>query len=209
MIRSCLFVALAIGFISVAQAEEGWKELTNGKDFTGWKVNEENPSTWTIKDGAFVAHGERSHIFYDGPEQPMKDFELKVDVLTEKGANGGIYIHTKYQPNEWPKEGYEIQVNNSKKGDRSKDPKKTASVYGVKNIEESPVGDNEWYTYHIIVKGKTITVKINDKVVNEFTEEPDRQPGKDFTRILSEGTIGFQAHDPHSIVHYKNVRLKK
>ena len=45
--------------------------------------------------------------------------------------------------------------------------------------------------------------------MNDFTEEPNRKAGKDFERKLNEGTIAFQAHDPKSIVEYRNVRVKK
>ncbi|HEX9002800.1 MAG TPA: DUF1080 domain-containing protein, partial [Blastocatellia bacterium] len=69
--------------------------------------------------------------------------------------------------------------------------------------------DNEWYKYNIIVEGKHIIVKLNDKVVNDWTEEPNRQPGKDYTRILSSGTFALQAHDPKSVVKYKNIQVRR
>ena len=50
---------------------------------------------------------------------------------------------------------------------------------------------------------------INGKLVNDFTEEAGRKAGKDFERKLNEGTIAFQAHDPKSVVQYRNVRVKK
>jgi hypothetical protein len=78
--------------------------------------------------GAFVANGNRCHLFYVGDEHPFKNFHLKVDVMTEPGSNGGIYFHTKYQPSGWPKAGFETQVNNT-----HSDWKKTGSVYDVAN----------------------------------------------------------------------------
>jgi len=201
-----LLLALLTGAALVARAadEEGFVSLMDGQTLTGWKASE-HKSTWKVVDGAFVAHGNRSHLFYVGDLQPFLNFELKVDVWTEPGSNGGIYIATKYQDNDWPKHGYEIQVNNT-----HADPIKTASIYGVKNVMNvSPARDGQWWTQHIIVKGKTITVKIDGKVANEYTEEPDRKPGKDFTRILGEGTIALQGHDPQSTVKYKNIRVKR
>src|ERR1051326_4804245 len=76
-------------------AEEGFKSLMDGKSFAGWKKAEEHPDTWKIEDGAFVAHGDRCHLFYVGDEKPFKNFELKVEVMTEPHSNGGIYFHTK------------------------------------------------------------------------------------------------------------------
>src|SRR5688572_14308332 len=96
-----------------AEDEPGFKSLMDGKTFTGWKMAEENTNTWTIQDGAFVAKGNRCHLFYVGDDQPFKNFHLKVEVMTEPNSNGGIYFHTKYQAKDWPKAGFECQVNNT------------------------------------------------------------------------------------------------
>ena len=31
--------------------------------------------------------------------------------MTEPGSNGGVYFHTEYQPQGWPRKGFEVQVN--------------------------------------------------------------------------------------------------
>ena len=79
-----------------ADSEAGFVQLFDGKTFDGWKIAEPQEHSWTIQDGCLVAHGNPSHIFYVGDEKPFKDFELKVDVMTEPGSNGGIYFHTKW-----------------------------------------------------------------------------------------------------------------
>ena len=58
------------------------------------------------------------------------------------------------------------------------------------------------------VVGDTIQVYVDGKLINEFKEEAGRQPGKDFERKLNAGTIALQAHDPKSVVLYKNIRIK-
>ena len=85
----------------------------------------ENVETFAVKDGAIVAHGPRSHCFYMGDfhNHTFKDFELKVDVMTLPGANGGVYIDTEYQDQSFPLKGFEVQVNNT----YVKDPRKTGS----------------------------------------------------------------------------------
>lgn len=44
----------------------GFVELFNGKDLSGWKVNE-NPDSVRVQDGSLVVQGDRAHVFYDGP----------------------------------------------------------------------------------------------------------------------------------------------
>ena len=43
----------------------------------------------------------------------------------------------------------------------------------------------------------------------KYTEPADQKPGAQFTRKLDEGTFALQAHDPGSVVRYKNIRVKR
>lgn len=207
-VMKCLVAACLVGLGIVASAadskEEGFVQLFDGKTFNGWKINE-RPESWAIEDGAFVAKGDRSHLFYVGDDKPFVNFELRVDVKTEPHSNGGIYFHTKFQPEGWPKYGFEAQVNNS----YDKDPQKTGSLYAVKPVTEKNVDDNVWYTETIIVKGKNVKIKINDKTVVDYDEPADKKAGEDFTRKIDQGTFALQAHDPGSRVHFKNIRVKR
>lgn len=187
-----------------AQTEEGFVSLFDGKTFNGWKTATEHTNTWKIEDGAFVTGGDRCHLFYVGDGQPFKNFELKVDVMTAPNSNGGIYFHTKYQDTGWPAAGFECQVNVS-----HSDWKKTGSLYDVVNLGNSPAKDNEWWTQTITVKDNKVTVKINNIIVLEYTEPPGARAGQGFSRKLDSGTFALQAHDPKSIVHYKNIRVKR
>ena len=189
---------------AVAQTEEGFVALTDGKSFEGWKKATENPDTWKIEDGAFVANGARCHLFYEGDGKPFKNFHLKAEVMTKPGSNGGIYFHTKYQPDGWPKAGFECQVNNT-----HSDWIKTTSLYGLLNIANSPARDDQWWTQEIIVKGRSITVMVDGKRVFEYTEPLGAQAGNDFERKLGEGTFALQGHDPKSTICYKNIRVKR
>jgi hypothetical protein len=204
---NCLFV-MSLAFFGAAHAAEpdkdGFVQLFDGKSFDGWKINESTES-WKIVDGAFVANGNRSHLFYVGDDKPFVNFELRVDVKTAKNSNGGIYFHTKFQEQGWPKYGFEVQVNNS----YEKDPRKTGSLYAVKDVLEAHVPDNEWYTETVIVKGKHVITRINEKVVVDYTEPDDKKAGEDFTRKIDQGTFALQAHDPGSTVYFKNIRVKR
>ena len=203
--KSIATLALTLfSFAALAQTEEGFTPIFDGKTFTGWKTADEHTNTWSIEDGALMAHGDRCHIFYVGDEKPFVNFELKVDVKTEPKSNGGIYFHTHYQNVGWPMNGFECQVNVS-----HGDWKKTGSLYDVANLGNTPAKDNEWWTQTITVQGSKVTVKINDVLVLEYTEPPGAQPGKPFTRKLADGTFALQAHDPKSVVRYKNLRVKR
>ncbi len=198
MLCCAAFVSLALCATTAmaADEEQGWTSLSDGKTFDGWKASE-NTDSWKIEDGAFVAQGPRSHLFYTGGN--FQNFILEVDVMTEPGSNGGIFFHTKYQDEGWPRHGYESQVNNT-----HGDPVKTGSLYNTVKLFEAPAQDQKWWTQRITVRGNRVTVEIDGKQVIDYTE-PE---GKAGTVRLSEGTFAFQAHDPESVVRYKNVRVK-
>jgi len=200
-----ILVLIAAGPVMAAD-EGGWISLFDGKSLDGWKSSEENSDSFKLEDGAIVAHGPRAHLFYDGPvkNHDFKNFDFKADVMTAPGSNSGIYIHTKWQKEDWPNAGYEAQVNNTQG-----DPQKTAGLYDVVKVLEAPAKDNEWFEYEIIVNGKTVTTKINGKTAAVYDEKDKekldhRSRGSD----LSSGTFALQAHDPKSKVCFKNIRVK-
>jgi hypothetical protein len=183
----------------------GWVKIFDGKTFDGWKVGE-NAETFTIEDGAIMVAGPRAHLFYEGPvgNHDFKNFEWKAKVKTMPGANSGMFIHTAYQEKGWPSKGYEIQVNQT-----HTDWRKTGSVYSFQDVKDTFVKDGEWYTQHIIVKDNKVTIKVNDKTINEYTEADSLgAPGRKDMRHLSSGTIALQGHDPKSKIYFKDIMLK-
>ena len=203
-IPASVIVAVLVLGTAVQAEEDGWVKIFDGQSFAGWKASE-NKDSWKIEDGALVCHGPRSHLFYVGDDKPFKDFEFKADVMTTPGSNSGIYFHTRYQETGWPRYGLEAQVNIT-----HKDPKKSGSLYGIRDVANPPAKDNEWHTEHIIVKGRRITIKINGQTVVDY-EEPAGQDAfsKDFDRRLGAGTFALQAHDPESKVYFRNIMVKR
>jgi hypothetical protein len=185
---------------------DGFYQLFNGKDLSDWNVSE-NPETFRLEDGNLVVNGNRAHLYYVGPvgDHNFKDFHLKAELMTFPKANSGIYFHTEFQEGGWPNKGFECQVNQT-----HGDIKKTGGLYNVKDVlNQSAVKDNEWYTYDIIVKGKTVTLKINGKTTCEWTQPDDwKGPQGNPGRVLSSGTIAIQGHDPGSKVLYRSIKIE-
>ncbi|HLW19182.1 MAG TPA: DUF1080 domain-containing protein [Cyclobacteriaceae bacterium] len=212
--KRTLIIAVLVLFTAAAFAQnkkekksdkKGWISLFDGKTLEGWRINE-NPQSFQVVDGIIKVDGPRAHLFYEGPvnNSDFKNFEFKAQVKTEPGANSGIFIHTQFQESGWPDKGYEIQVNQS-----HGDWRKTGSVYSFADVKEVYVQDNEWYTEHIIVKDGKITVKINGEVVVEYVEAEDQnRPENAGQKKLSSGTFALQAHDPESVIYYKDIMVK-
>ncbi len=194
---------LLIGSTAKAADEGQWITMFDGKSLDGWKINEQ-PDSWRVEDGMIVANGPRSHLFYSAA-QPFVNFHFKAQVKTTKGSNAGIYFHTKFQEEGWPKFGYECQVNIS-----HKDPKKSGGLYSVRDVKDTPAKDGEWYTQEIIVTGNNIKLILNGKTLVDY-DEPVGQKAFDesFERRLDKGTIALQAHDPDSLVYFKDLQIKR
>lgn len=207
MIRSLLtVVAVCFLFASTSFAQDAeFKSMFNGENLLGWHVNE-SPESVYVEDGALVTHGERAHAFYVGEmgHADFSDFHFKCKVKTKPQANSGIYFHTKFEDTGWPSVGYECQVNNTQS-----DPKKTGGLYAIKDCFEAPAKDDVWFDYEITVEGKRVVIKIDGKVITDYTEpENPKRPDNMAKRLIGSGTIALQAHDPGSKVYYKDMMLK-
>ena len=206
MIRFLPVVFAVCFFASPAFAQDAeFKSMFNGENLLGWHVNE-NAESFYVEDGALVTHGKVAHAFYVGESghSDFSNFHFKCKVKTKPQANSGIYFHTKYQATGWPSIGYEAQVNNT-----HGDPKKTGGLYAIKDCFEAPAKDDVWFDYEIMVEGKRLWIKIDGKVITDYTEpENAERPEKMKDRLLGSGTIALQAHDPGSKVYYKDMMLK-
>jgi hypothetical protein len=210
-------VMLGVAFsLSAARApaadkadDDGWITLFDGKTLDGWKANE-RPEQWKVEDGAIVAGGPRSHLFYVGDDEDnppqFKSFHFKADVMTTPGSNSGIYFHTDWAEEKkhqrFPQTGFEAQVNNS-----HRDPVRTASIYHLLKNFKAPAKDNEWFTEEIVVdaKKKNIKTYVNGELIADYTE-PEGKTGT--LEVIGQGTFAFQAHDPKSTTYFKNIKVK-
>ena len=134
---------------------------------------------------------------------PYTTLFRSIEVLAKPGSNGGVFFHTGPQST-FLKKGYEAQVCNS-----CGSTGQTGSLFVIKNIDTSPVKDDEWFEYHILVSGKQIVIKVNGKTTVDYTEPANpKRPDSWEQRVLSHGLLALQAHDPDSTVLYRKIRVK-
>ncbi|MGZ8559865.1 MAG: family 16 glycoside hydrolase [Chitinophagaceae bacterium] len=211
----CLLILVILSFKPAAHntcttlaGDNGWVELINGKDFTGWKASENTP-TWSVTDGLFQAVGKRSHLFYEGEhlKDGFKNFEMEVQVKTFRLANSGIYFHTEFQEKGWPNKGIEIQVNNSHIGEGDYiELKKMASLYGLRNIYKSFSKDDEWMTVKARIESNRVQVWLNGLKTVDYIQAEQTSPA---VKRLSKGTFALQGHDSLSKMQYKSFRVRR
>src|SRR5262245_35762227 len=113
-----LLVALLVGLVLLAPApaaddkDEGFTNLFNGKDFSGWKTilgKEGDPAkTWSIKDGVIICTGRPNGYFYT--DKSFKNYILRFDWRYAASSgnpddtkfNSGCLIHITGPQKVWP-----------------------------------------------------------------------------------------------------------
>lgn len=197
--------AADLNTLSPEEQAAGWQLLFDGRTLDGWQASDA-PGSFSVKDGAIVVRGPRSHLFYMGPVQQheFRNFEFKADVLTFPKANSGVYFHTQWQAVGWPNLGYEVQVNNS-----HSDPSRTGGLWGVQDYPKVIAPDGNWFTLTIRVDGKHVTTFVGSEKTADYTEESPivRKKGLE-QRYLARGTFALQGHDPESEVHFRNLKVR-
>ena len=191
--------------------DEGWRPLFDGRSLDGWRASE-HAGSWRVEQGCIVFRGERSHLFYDGPigAHDFRNFELEVECWTEPGCNSGVYFHTAFQPDGFPDQGYEVQLNNSyvAKGNYT-ELRRTGSLYAVRDIAQPVAPDRKWFTIHIRVTGNRVRVQVDGQLLVDYLQPADPDRSKGFAgRLLNSGTICLQGHDADSEVRFRRVAIK-
>lgn len=194
-------------------AETGdWLDLFDGKSLNGWRPSE-NKNSWRVVDGALTADGPRSHLFYTGPvnQADFRNFELEVELTTQPDCNSGVYFHTAYQETGFPEKGFEVQINNTARGDGGYlERKKTGSLYGIRNMYKQLVPDGKPFRMRVAVRGKNVQIRVNDELLVDYVEPspPVIPEGGERMRFLDHGTFALQCHNDGSRAAYRRVRVR-
>jgi Domain of Unknown Function (DUF1080) len=225
MLRSAVFASLCV-LGSVVSAQDGFKEIFNGKDLTGWKGNSE---LWSVEDGCITGKTSadkplkfNTFLIWEGT---VSDFELEFDYKIGAEGNSGVQYRSKVlNPTDFVVGGYQADIdatlkfagiNYEEKGRAilaQRGQRVTIDNSGVKNAKIESIGDadelgkaikkEDWNHYRLVAKGNKLSHMINDKLMSEVI---DSEEGK----AAAEGVLAFQIHTgPVMKIQFKNVRLK-
>lgn len=200
-------------------AGEGFVQLFNGKDLSGWKGLVADPikrakmdaatlakeqekadqrmrEGWYAEDGKLIFTGHGDNIC---TVDQYGDFEMYVDWQIEKEGDAGIYLRGTPQVQIWDTSRVDVgaQVGSGGLYNNQKHPSKPLV------LADNAIGD--WNTFHIVMKGEKVTVYLNGQlVVDEVTMENfwDRnQP------IFPVEQLELQAHGTR--VAYRDIYVRR
>ena len=194
---AALVCCLALPAYTHAEEKDGWTDLLPGNNLDkywttagNWKIDDEGVVTLTPREG------ERGWSRFDAylwlKDKQYQNFEMQFDYMVQKGGNSGFYFHVGDMKSPVAK-GIEVQIydSGSKPADkRLTDHDSGGIIPGVPPTKNAAKPAGEWNQFHITVKDKLLTVKLNGTVVNEINLAENAK----LKNRPETGYIGFQDH---------------
>lgn len=202
---AALIVGLTLLLGPAGAADDDFKPLFNGKDFSGLKfeLKGDPEKTFSIKEGVIVVSGKPNGYFYT--DKSYKNYVVVFDwkfARPEKledddkfGGNSGTLIHIQEPHKVWPK-CVEVQGMNRDHG-------KIFAIGGAKGkfdfdgpaLKQARHKVGEWNTTEITCKDGHITSKVNGSKVSDGEGD------------VKEGPIGWQSEGAE--IHFRNLKIKE
>ncbi len=197
--------------------EKGFVRLYNGKDLTGWEVQNGKASAWK-------ANGELLQCVAKGggwlrTAKVYSDFVLRVDYRIPKDGNSGVGL--RFPPTGDPAhEGMEIQILDDNADVYKKmhlvPAQHTGGIYYQAPAQQGaakPAG--QWNHYEIFCLGPHVKISLNGQVVNDVMIDRFTK-GAGGHKALAErpeiGYVGLQSHDSggkkFETIDFRNIELK-
>jgi hypothetical protein len=223
ILRALSFIGLMAFTVSTCVAQEGVKDLFNGKDLTGWKGN---TKLWSVENGAIVGRTsaekplqKNTFLVWDGE---VSDFELDFDYRIEGGNSGVQYRSKLIDADEFIVGGYQADIDATlnfaginyeekgrgilaKRGKRATvdaEGKITEEEFAKDEDLKKVIKTDDWNHYRVVAKGNKLSHFINGTLMSETI---DNQKSKAATK----GILALQIHTgPPMTVQFKNLRLK-
>ncbi len=192
--------------LAVSAEEEGFVELFNGKDLSGWS-NVYKHGDAKVVDGEIHLTGNKK--FFLTTKKAYKDFELELEIMLPAvgPANSGVMFRaqvdkTKPKYKVW---GYQAECDPAKRALSGRIYDEGRRRWGLLTDEQKKIGKyiqapyGEWIGYRIVCKGDHIQVWVNGHLTTDLKDSAD-----------AEGVIGLQHHGENGKTYrFKHIKLKE
>lgn len=217
LFRALLFSLIVSATSFAADKSDGWIEMFNGKDFSGWVIdgpkefkdkNDGNKMKplWSVEDKMIRTTGNGfGFLRYD---KEFSDFVFHVEYRMVKGGNSGIGVRTRVfdpkmstatRPSFF---SYEIQLQDD--SDKPADKHSTGSLYryvAPTAVAHKPAG--EWNIVEVECVGPRIKVTMNGKEVLNV----DQSTIEEIKNKPLSGYVCIQSHSKQ--VEFRNLKIKE
>ncbi len=206
--------AVPVSTASTADAEskpdlsaEGWIDLFNGKDLSGW-TQKNGTATYRVEDSVIIGKtSPGSPNSFMCSNDTFSDFELAFEVMDDPGLNSGVQIRSVSKPDyqNGRVHGPQVEIETT--------PGEAGYVYSEATgrgwiSPEQPIKDayvnGTWNMFLVRAQGDRIQTWINGKPIEDISDPES----------FSEGFIALQVHGikqdqgPFE-VRWRNIKLRK
>ena len=220
--RPCLMFLLVFAS-TTAIAQDGFQQLFNGKDLTGWSGD---PELWSVEDGCISGKTRgKEHLKYnkfliwDGTAD---DFELSCEFRLEGDNNSGVQYRSVHdtERGDFVCVGYQADIHSNppftgmlydEKGRgiiAKRGEKVVVAADGTKEVTKldgavMPIDVTAWHELTIIAQGNHLVHKIDGVVTVDVTDNQKEEAETD-------GVIALQVHRGNEMkAQFRNLRLRK
>src|ERR1017187_5425264 len=199
-VKRLTFLAILLLFALPLLAQDGWIQLFNGKDLTGWK--HVGPGSMIVENGLMRTHGGMGLLYWTAG--PVGNCIIRVVFkMRDENDSSGVFICIPIEPREpWMPVhyGYEVQIDNHPETSGEDEYHVTGTLYSLtKPLAKPGKPGPQWNTMEITLDGPRTIVMLNGVKVTDYTEGdpvPDRKFWFEGTRGRRPnfGWIGLQNH---------------
>jgi hypothetical protein len=209
--KSIIYLSMSLMvLLSSCTSKDGWTELFNGKDFTGFnELNGKAP--FRMEDGVLIGTSVKDQpSSFMATQQEYSDFILEFDVLCDTLLNSGVQFRSESKPdyNNGRVHGYQCEIDPS---DRAwsggiYDEARRGWLVTLTDNEDGRKAyrKNDWNNYRIECLVDTIRIWLNGVNTAHLLDNTTRQ-----------GFIAFQIHSigkddakDGKEIKWKNIRIK-
>lgn len=193
-----VFALMVSGLSGYAQ---GYQQLFNGKDLTGWIIH--GTEKWYVENGELVGESGPDQGFgYLATDRNYKDFIMDMYFKMDAGGNSGVFIRSAIEG--VIIEGWQIEIDGKRRtGDvfESYGRGWLTNKGGPSKLSEEMFKTDDWNYLRLYVQGDKVSTWLNGR---NIANAVDAAIG------AANGFVALQIHHGGGVkVRWKNIRIKE
>jgi formylglycine-generating enzyme required for sulfatase activity len=183
-----------------AADNDGWVQLFNGTDLTGWKVVKNTEDKWSVEQNILVGrvNPRDEPCILVSDRDDYQNFHFRIEAMTNADADdGGQCFRFLLRDGRW--KGYEAQIQHegnyyAKTGSLLLYDFRQSSAIGL--VDRVNIKGGEWFTQEVIAQGNHLSILLNGKVITNV-----------YNRVYDKGHLALMAQ--LGTVRFRKVEVKE
>jgi serine/threonine protein kinase len=180
---------------------EGWVQLFNGEDLTGWRTHPDMPGNWAVEGGSIVGRGSKMGYLFSS-RGDFRDFHLRFKTKLNAAGDSSVFFRCPFGfPFRYGAVGVPGGFDADFRGEGAAIVAGRLLYLGAKpllTLESVPA--DTWFTYEIIAAGDRLVLRVNGQTTAVY-----RDPERHFTA----GHFALQTATPQTVVYFREIEIKE